>query len=302
MIQQETDNVTIGMGGWELPPFNQYFYPRRPKKDFRKLEFYSRYFDSIEVNSTFYNTRLSSQHSRRWLEDVSANKNFMFTVKVYRGFTHTFDATNDDVKSVRRLIEPLAEAGRLGGLVMQFPHSFLNTPEHQNYIRQFSRVFYPHRLFVEVRHASWNNRSFFDFLRGNKIHLINVDMPELNQYMPFTAEAWGGVAYFRMMGRNAATWSHPELGERYDYYYEQAELEELMQKIELLKRESNSVFVVFHNDPGANSLVNGFQLRHLLHHKPRLLVPEGLVYAFPKLKEISGSVNIDLPLFAEVTS
>ena len=48
----------------------------------------------------------------------------------------------------------------------------------------------------------------------------------------------------------------------------------------------------------ANSLVNGFQLRHLMR-KPRVLVPQGMIQAFPELKGISSSVNVLHPLFIE---
>ena len=146
-----------GWGDGICHRFINTFYPPKPKKGFRKLEFYSQFFDSVEINVTFYNTALTDDHARRWLSDVAANKNFMFTVKLYRGFTHTFDATNDDVRSVRRLLEPIAEAGKLGGIVIQFPQSFVNTTERQHYLRQFSRVFYPYREFVEVRHTSWDD-------------------------------------------------------------------------------------------------------------------------------------------------
>src|SRR5690349_495323 len=102
-IAERKNAVQIGMGGWDLHPFNRYFYPRKQRNDFRKLEFYSRFFDCVEVNSTFYNTRLSRASSRRWLSDVSMNKNFIFTVKLYRGFTHTFDATAADIVSIHSL-------------------------------------------------------------------------------------------------------------------------------------------------------------------------------------------------------
>jgi hypothetical protein len=46
--------------------------------------------------------------------------------------------------------------------------------------------------------------------------------------------------------------------------------------------------------------VNGFQLRHLVRHRHRVLVPQNLVTAFPVLKHISASVNVQHPLFAEV--
>jgi uncharacterized protein YecE (DUF72 family) len=298
MITLEHQKIFVGMGGWDLPPFHHYFYPPKPKKGFRKLEFYSQFFDSVEINVTFYNTALTADHARRWLGDVAANKNFMFTVKLYRGFTHTFDATNDDVRSVRRLLEPIAEAGKLGGIVAQFPQSFVNTTERQQYLRQFSRVFYPHRVFVEVRHASWNDPAVFNLLQENNLHLVNVDLPPLWNSMPLTSLAWNDVAYFRMMGRNVKTWNHPELGERYDYYYNEKELADLLERMKKLREQSNTLFVVFHNDPEANSLVNGFQLRHLVR-KPPVLVPRGMIRAFPELKGISSSVNVLHPLFAE---
>ena len=78
MESSERDNkIIIGMGGWDLPAFNQFFYPPRPRKGFRKLEFYSQFFDCVEVNSTFYNTSLSPVHTKRWVDDVAQNKNFL---------------------------------------------------------------------------------------------------------------------------------------------------------------------------------------------------------------------------------
>ncbi len=129
MLNQE--NIYIGMGGWDLEPFNKVFYPPRPRKGFRKLEYYSQFFDSVEVNATFYSTALGPDHARRWLDDVAANKNFVFTVKLFHGFTHTFDATHSDVGSVHHLLEPLARADKLGGVLIQFPYSFTNIKERR---------------------------------------------------------------------------------------------------------------------------------------------------------------------------
>ena len=288
------------MGGWELPPFKKYFYPPKPKKTFRKLEYYSQYFDSIEVNSSFYNASLQPHHSQQWLSDVSGNKEFMFTVKLYRGFTHTFDATKGDVKTVHQLLGPLADADKLGGLVIQFPYSFFYTFERKEYVERLGKAFKAHRIFVEFRHKSWNNSAITQFLAGNNLHPINVDMPQIKNHSPFTNIASSGVVYYRMMGRNAVTWSNPMEGERYDYDYSEEELMELVKRIQEMRKKLNSVFVVFHNDPGANSLVNGFQLRHLLHQAPRHMVPQGLVYVCPELKQISSSVDIKHPLFEEV--
>ena len=298
MITLDPHNVFVGMGGWDLPPFHKYFYPPKAKKGYRKLEYYSQFFDSVEINVTFYNTALTADHARQWLSDVSVNKDFVFTVKLFQGFTHTFAATNDDVRAIHRLLEPIASAGKLGGLLLQFPYSFANIQERQNYLVHLSRVFYPYRKFVELRHNSWNTPLVHNLFQENNLHLVNVDLPPMKQHMPLTSLAWNGAAYFRMMGRNVRAWNRPELGERYNYYYAEKELDDLVTIMKKLREQSNTVFVVFHNDPEANSLVNGFQLRHLMR-KPRVLVPQGMIQAFPELKGISSSVNVLHPLFAE---
>lgn len=298
MITLDQQKVFVGMGGWDLPPFHKYFYPPKSKKGFRKLEYYSQFFDSVEINVTFYNTALTADHARQWLNDVAVNKDFVFTVKLFQGFTHTFGATNDDVRAIHRLLEPIAAAGKLGGLVMQFPYSFTNMQERRNYLVHLSRVFYPYRKFVELRHVSWNTPLVHNLFQENNLHLVNVDLPSMRLHMPFTSLAWNGAAYFRMMGRNVRAWNRPDLGERYNYYYNEKELADLLGRMKKMKEQSNTVFVVFHNDPEANSLVNGFQLRHLIR-KPPVLVPQGMIQAFPELKGISSSVNVLHPIFAE---
>lgn len=299
MVAIEQSKIFIGMGGWEFGAFDKPFYPSRAAKGFRKLEYYSRFFDNVEINATFYNATFGPEHARRWLGDVAANKNFMFTVKLFRGFTHTFGATNDDVRSVRRLLEPLAESGKLGGLVMQFPHSFTNTPEHQKYLQQFSRVFYPHRMFVEVRHASWNNRLTCNFLQENKLHLVNVDLPPIKQYMPFTAEAWNGAAYFRMMGRGKSIAGHPEFGDRSNYFYSKQDIDNLYSRIKNAQSVADVMFVVFHNVVDS-ALVNALQLQHRLDATKRAPVPKNSVSAATALRRFTESLDARYPLFAQV--
>jgi uncharacterized protein YecE (DUF72 family) len=301
--------VYIGMGGWDLEPFSKVFYPPRPKKGFRKLEYYSQFFDSVEVNATFYNTSLTPDHARRWLDDVSANKEFVFTVKLFQGFTHTYAATYNDVRAVHHMLEPLVDAGKLGGLLIQFPYSFTNISERRMYLMQLAKAFHPHRLFVEVRHNSWNSPLMYNFFQENKLHLVNVDLPGIKQHMPLTCQTWNGAAYFRLMGRNTLTWDRPFsrhpggnylVSDRYHYMYDDRELRHLLSMIEEMRQRAAATFVVFHNDPEANSLVNGFQLRHLVRHKQRVLVPQNLIAAFPPLKQISAPVNVQHPLFAEM--
>src|SRR6266849_3667895 len=310
-MEQPMNKIYIGMGGWELHPFNKYFYPPKQKKGFRKLEYYSQFFDMVEINATFYNTSLAPAHAKQWMEDVSANKEFMFTVKLFQGFTHSFDATPDDYASVCKLLDALAAENKLGGVLLQFPYTFSYLPERCKYLTQLSKAFHRYPLFVEVRHNSWNSPRMYNFFQENKLHLVNVDLPPVKQHMPLTSLAWNGASYFRMMGRNTKTWNNPWrreadgrhiVSDRYLYQYKERELARLLSLIEQLKNSSEATYVVFHNDPEANSLINGFQLRHLVRHKQRVLVPQNLIRLHPQLKGISSEVNVYHPLFAETSA
>lgn len=195
--------------------------------------------------------------------------------------------------------------GKLAGLLIQFPYYFTNTSENRKYLMHLGRTFQPHSLYVEVRHNSWNNNLTFNFLQESKLHLVNVDLPGIKRHMPLTCEAWGRSAYFRMMGRNVLTWDRPwkvneqkthVVSDRYLYHYSDLELEKLFELIEMIREKVNQAFVVFHNDPNANSLVNGFQLRHLIERR-KLLIPSNLIQARPELKSIANEVNVEHPLF-----
>ncbi len=280
--KEDTNEVLIGMGGWELPSFHRVFYPTKPEKGFRKLEYFSRFFDLVEVNSTFYNTSLSAAQAQHWLKDVDENRKFVFTVKLYRGFTHTFDATQNDALTVHRLLDPLRDVKKFGGLVIQFPSSFNKTSERQVHLVKLRTIFPEDQLFLDLRHVSWNEKSFYQFCRENGFNLINVDLPRLHGHMPLNSLAWDGVAYFRMMGRNTEAWNHPQSSDRYLYHYSEEELHDIVQRIK--QASARKAYVVFHNDRQAYSLVNGRQVEHVLYPTKRLTAPANLLVAFPQLK------------------
>ncbi len=284
--------VYVAMGGWDLSPFDGRFYPDPKPKSFRKLAFYSHFLDAVEVNATFYNTHFSPAQIRRWIADVSGNENFIFTIKLFHGFTHTFDATESDVRSVRALLDILSLADKLGGLLVQFPYSFTSGAEQKKYVRHLAKTFGDYRVFLEVRHDSWKDHEFF---RDSGLRLVNVDLPKILNHIPFASHAWGGAAYFRMMGRNSAAWRSPwrkdgmhMVSDRYHYIYTDTELEEVAATISNLSPDTT--FVVFHNDPEANSLYNGFRLRRILHPDARIRVPRRMAQNFPLLKEFAEPV------------
>jgi uncharacterized protein YecE (DUF72 family) len=255
------------MGAWDIEPYRKMFYPVSRPRDFRLLGFYSRFFNTVEVNASFYNVGFTAGNARQWLSDVSENPGFTFTVKLFRGLTHTLDATAADVRSIHEFLEPLREAKKLGGVLLQFPFRFVNCRDNRRYVGLLGRIFRRYNVFLEVRHGSWNQRGMADFVMEQGMCPVNIDLPKLPNFMPLTWYANNGVAYFRMMGRNGAAWNHPEQGDRYTYNYSTEELEHLVRLIEIVARSVRRVYVVFHNDAKGHSLLNGFTLRNLLERR-----------------------------------
>ena len=311
MVRHLQRDIATGMGGWDLFAFNGTFYPSRLPKGFRKLAFYSRYFDLIEVNATFYSTDFLPEHAGRWLEDVEENERFSFTVKLFRGYTHTFNASKEDLFRIYRLMDRLESSGKLGGLLLQFPASFKNQKECREYLYRLSHAFRQYRMFLELRSASWDTPLMHNFFQENRFHLVNVDLPRLNGHIPFHALSWDGAAYFRMMGRNARAWKSPwrleadgkhMVSDRYCYRYSEGELGEIASSIRQMDQSTRKVFVVFHNDPHAHSIANGLHMRHLLEPSRPLLAPPTTLRTFPSLRAISASPALPAPLCSSQTS
>ncbi|HEY0257874.1 MAG TPA: DUF72 domain-containing protein, partial [Candidatus Methylacidiphilales bacterium] len=109
--------LRIGISGWSYPHWKGHFYPRELKNEDR-LAFYSKRFDTVEINSTFYGLPKPSVLNR-WKESVPSG--FLFAVKGNRLFTHQqYLRTNaGDVTSFFRAMEVLD--GKLGPVLFQLP-------------------------------------------------------------------------------------------------------------------------------------------------------------------------------------
>src|SRR5215467_14938818 len=79
--------VRIGPAGWSYKDWEGIVYPQKPGKSFDPLEYLARFFDTIEINSSFYRPPVPST-TKSWAKRVAANKQFAFTAKLHRLFTH----------------------------------------------------------------------------------------------------------------------------------------------------------------------------------------------------------------------
>src|SRR6516225_7660433 len=77
----------FGTAGWSYPHWNGLIYPKTLSSGFHPLEFIARRFDTVEINSSFYQ-HLKPEVVRLWMKKVEVNPRFQFTAKLNQRFTH----------------------------------------------------------------------------------------------------------------------------------------------------------------------------------------------------------------------
>lgn len=104
--------VRVGTSGWSYEDWAGRFYPQKRPRGFDELAYLARFFDCVEVNSSFYRPP-SPRAATSWLQRTP--EDFEFTFKLYQRFTHERDRpwSADEVAEYQRGIEPILEAGRL---------------------------------------------------------------------------------------------------------------------------------------------------------------------------------------------
>ena len=124
----ERHPIRIGPAGWSYTDWEGTVYPPHGSK-FDPLTYLAQFFDTIEINSPFYRIPPAT-HAKSWIRRVTSNRDFKFTTKIFRGFTHEeAQLAAGDVKAFKDYLDPLMNADRLGAILLQFPWSFRNTPE-----------------------------------------------------------------------------------------------------------------------------------------------------------------------------
>lgn len=283
----------IGTAGWSYEDWIPSFYPFKESKEMSWLRYYSRYFNMVEVNSTFY-TYLSPNIVKNWLRKIDSDNEFLFTVKLHRDFTHKryFDAQK--INLFKTNLEILKEEERLGGILIQFPYSFDCTAANVDYIRQLIEIFDGYDKYVEVRHKSWENK------KAKTVTFCTIDQPQIGQATEFNPIIGKDTAYIRFHGRNEEAWlksiqnfgkkqTYTERSERHKYLYSPGELVEISYKIKKIYDKAKKVFIVMNNYPQGYAIANAFELIRLLSEKDEIKIPSTILKAYPRLKKTAST-------------
>jgi uncharacterized protein YecE (DUF72 family) len=289
--------IRVGTAGWAYEDWNSIVYPARPGRGFDRLGLMASLFDTNEINSSFYRIpppRMTADWARR----VAHNPRFAFTAKLFRGFTHERKAGAADAKAFTQAAEPLAQAGRLGCLLAQFPFSFHDSGENRSWLKDLLEKFSTFPLAVEFRHASWDTAETRDLLSRHGAAFVNIDQPTLDGNLPPTSHVTAPLAYYRFHGRNAPKWFGPDTSneERYNYLYSEAELSPWVDRIRqagnaLASRRgedaaARGVYVILNNHFRGQAVANAIQIQTMLTGESSD-VPETLRETYPALVPVT---------------
>ncbi|MBV8706133.1 MAG: DUF72 domain-containing protein [Acidobacteriaceae bacterium] len=280
--------IRIGPAGWTYKEWNGIFYPARRPSSFQELSFVAGFFDTVEINTSFYRP-ISPRMAASWAQKVENNNRFRFTAKLWRGFTHDRDATDLDEQRVKEGFAPLIEADRLGAVLLQFPPSFHNSEENRAYLKQLHSQFRDYPLVLEFRHASWNKTDVLRLLEQLGIGLCNIDQPIFEDSIAPSARTTSQIGYVRLHGRNYDNWwtGSQYAGARYDYLYSVEELHPWLDRIKAIDHAAEETYVIANNTYKGKGIVNALQLAALLTGK-RVNAPSSLIETYGVLQDFTA--------------
>ena len=198
------------------------------------------------MNSTFYRIP-TVETTRSWVERTPSG--FEFSVKLFQKLTHprmfldrltkppkgapkemvaekstlphdqalaAAGVSSADVDEFRRAIDPLASAGKLGAILVQFPASFKHDTAGVDHLAWLTKALRDYQVAVELRHKTWSDdvKTTLQVLNASRAAWVQIDEPKFRlsiaqNFLPNVE----GFYYLRLHGRNAkAWWNHEKLG------------------------------------------------------------------------------------------
>ena len=216
--------------------------------------------------------------------------------------------TQADIDEFRAGIDPLAESGRLGALLAQFPASFKDTPDSREYLAQLLHVFDDYPIAVELRHKSWSDAvgDTLAMLNAFGAAWVQIDEPKFRfsirqNYLPNVKSFY----YMRLHGRNAQQWwRHDSRDDRYNYLYSSTELQEFADIAGAAKALVRKSYLYTNNHFASKSVVNAVMLKAQLGEPIEGEYPPELIDRYPEMAELAAEGRLKVasaPLFTSAS-
>jgi uncharacterized protein YecE (DUF72 family) len=238
-----TADIRVGTSGWVYPHWQGVFYPADlPQKQW--FAHYARFFDTVEINSTFYHLPNASVFEH-WRQQAPAG--FCYAVKASRIITHIqrLAGCQDTLETFLSRASLLGEA--LGPILFQLPPSFaVDLGRLQSFLALLPKGF---SFVLEFRNPTWLTEEVFALLEHYDVALCIHDMPPLQIPLRITSN----FVYLRF---------HGDVDHSGDYPTET--LAVWAQRMQAWQRQELAVYAYFNNDAGGMAVHNALTLKQLL--------------------------------------
>ena len=267
------------------------WYPRVVNTPAGRLAHYASFFDLVEVDTAYYAIP-AVETTAAWVDRTPAG--FTFNVKAFRLFTgHPTPVAvlprdlRPDTRAVtvrrrdlpeetydelwarfRAALEPLADAGKLGVVLLQFPPWLQRGDASRRRITEVVRRCRPHRVAVELRHASWftdeHILATMRFLHDLDAAFTCVDMPQgYVSSVPPVLVSTAEPAMVRFHGHSNA-WETGDKQDKFRYSYGEDELNLWVPRLRGLAEHADELHVLFNNCCGDQAQHDAGRLVELL--------------------------------------
>ncbi len=251
-------DLIFGTSGWSYKEWVGPFYDKSSKM----FSHYKRFFNTAEINSTFY---VYPSRSIIYGLNRTAPKNFIFSAKLPRLITHQKRLkpalkVENDLFRFLELLNPLKIAGKLGCILIQLPPSFIYERDIENFEAFLELIPKGYDFVAEFRDHSWMQDNTWRLLEKYNVAYCIVDEPLLSPEIHLTAD----FTYFRWHGRGTRPW--------YDYHYSIEELEEWVPRVEEVRNRVDRIYGYFNNHYHGYAVENCIEILEMLKaSNPELL-------------------------------
>jgi len=276
----------VGTCGWHYDDWINVFYPAylRSKKD-KWLGYYSERFDTVEIDSTFYNFPTERTVSF-WLGKISTiqkkGRTFTFSLKIPKNITHDYllngmldTAIETTRKFEQKVVSKLHQNNCLSSVLIQLSPYFKSDKIDilEKYLSAIDHSKYDYT--IEFRNTSWLGvdknfkKDTLNLLSRYNIANCITDGPT----SPNTTTSTANHAYIRFHGRNYDIWFKKEITptdsriNRYDYLYSDEELKPWVDTIKKINSSSKETRIYFNNHPHGNAIKNAHSIKSMLELK-----------------------------------
>ena len=276
---QNKSRILVGTASWSDPGFVEHWYPKKMPAG-ERLAWYAQHFEMVEVNSSFYSVP-DPRLVARWIH--STPDEFVFDVKLHQLLSRhstnlkllppslqnkaeadakgrvklTPQLERAMIDELRRPLEMLRGSGKLGALLLQLSPAFSPKKHQLNEFDDLLGALVDYLIAIELRNRNWvdgqNLESTLAFFRRHSAALVSVDAPKENHFtiMPPELDEVTNpqLAYLRLHGRDAHAYTTGKtVAARFNYDYNDQEIEEVVERARRLQKEAKEVHVIFNNN------------------------------------------------------